>query len=375
MSSPTVGELAQAYRGRRVLVTGHTGFKGAWLSLWLSELGADVVGFALPATTPSFYSDVAIADRCRHVEGDVRDPEAVRRVLHTSNAEIVFHLAAQSLVRHSYADPLGTFATNALGTANVLEAIRRDASPRAVVVVTSDKCYDPDIVSDGHRESDPLGGHDLYSASKGASELVAASYRRSFFPPERLDEHAIAIATARAGNSFGGGDWAPDRIVPDAIRALAADVPVPVRNPGAVRPWQHVLEPLGGYLLLGARLLGIGDPDRRKYCAPWNFGPPTGELRTVVDLVEELIKAWGSGSWSAADEVGAPAESFVLRLNTDKARDVLGWRSRWDFARTCVQTVSWYRARHDGASDEVLRALSLRQIAEYLASEQVLRAP
>lgn len=366
-SAPTSADLVAAYRGRRVLVTGHTGFKGAWLTLWLAELGADVTGFALAAEAGSLHAMLGLDDICRSMEGDIRDEDAVARMVRDSRAEIVIHLAAQSLVRRSYREPLATFAVNALGTANLLEAIRRDASPRALVAVTSDKSYEPRKTSGGHREGDPLGGSDPYSASKGAAEIIVASYRRSFFPPEELEGHGIAIASARAGNVIGGGDWAADRIVPDTIRALMRETEVPVRSPNAVRPWQHVLEPLGGYLLLGARL--SGGADRARYVGAWNFGPPEADVRSVAELVDEVVRAWGTGSWAAVTEPGAPAETAALLLNTEKARRELRWTARWDLPRTVSATVDWYRAQHQGADANALADLCRRQIAEYLAAE------
>ncbi|HVE85079.1 MAG TPA: CDP-glucose 4,6-dehydratase, partial [Myxococcales bacterium] len=256
---PDDAELRAAYQGKRVLLTGHTGFKGGWLALWLAELGAQVTGFALPPDTePSFFNLAGVGDRCRHVVGDVRDPGELSRALSECSPHYVFHLAAQSLVRRSYERPIETLQTNVMGTAHLLEAIRQSRHRCALVVVTSDKCYENREWLYGYREHEPMGGHDVYSMSKGAAELLVASYRRSFFPPERLHEHGVALATARAGNVIGGGDWAPDRLVPDVVQALVDRRPVPVRNPGSVRPWQHVLEPAGAYLLLGARLAGAG---------------------------------------------------------------------------------------------------------------------
>jgi len=358
--------LRVAYAGRRVLLTGHTGFKGGWLAVWLRSLAAEVTGVALdPDTEPSLFEDAGIADVCRHVVGDVRDLALVRRLVRGVRPEAVFHLAAQSLVRRSYAEPMATLETNVTGTANVLEAIRLERQRCAVVVVTSDKCYENAERLEPYRESDPMGGSDVYSASKGAAEIVARGWRRSFFPPARLAEHGVAVATARAGNVIGGGDWCADRIVPDAIRALAAGRPVPVRNPASVRPWQHVLEPLGGYLLLGARLLG---PDAARHCGPWNFGPAPEDAAPVSALVGEIIRAWGSGSWAPEPQPGAPREAGLLRLSADKAREGLGWGPRWDLRAAVERSVAFYRARASGARGAALREECLRQVEEYLGA-------
>jgi CDP-glucose 4,6-dehydratase len=368
MSAPTVVELRRAYAGKKVLLTGHTGFKGSWLALWLRELDAEVTGYALaPDPMPSLYLAAGVERACRSVIADVRDVERLRTVVREVRPELVFHLAAQPLVRPSYEQPLETLQTNVLGTAHVLEALRREPRPCAVVIVTSDKCYENRERSEGYREGEPMGGHDVYSMSKGAAELVVASYRRSFFPPARLAEHGIAIASARAGNVVGGGDWAKDRIVPDCIAALAARRPMPVRNPSAIRPWQHVLEPLGGYLLLGARL-APGAEGRTRFCEAWNFGPRTEDARPVRDVVEALITAWGSGRWEDRHDPAAPHEAGLLRLDVAKAEALLGWKPRWRFEETLRRTVEWYRAFHGGAGPDALAALCRRQIAEYLES-------
>ncbi len=364
MIEPTSRALEGAYRGRRVLVTGHTGFKGGWLVAWLSALEAQVWGFALPApTSPSFFVDADVAGACRHHVGDVRDLEAVRRVVRESRPEVVFHLAAQSLVRASYEAPVETLATNVMGTAHVLEALRLEGQRSAVVVVTSDKCYENREWTHGYRESDALGGHDVYSSSKAGAELVAQSWRRSFFPASRHPEHGVAIATARAGNVIGGGDWAPDRIVPDAIRALEAGRPVPMRNPGAVRPWQHVVEPLGGYLLLGARLLG---PHATHCTKAWNFGPAPQAAVPVSALVAEVVRAWGSGCAELAQQPQAPHEAGLLRLSIDQAVAELSWAPRWSLPEAVGHAVAWYRARHAGLRGAALRHVALDQCRAWL---------
>jgi len=367
MSAPTPGELRDAYAGRRVLVTGHTGFKGGWLTLWLHALGANVTGYSLaPDTEPALCEDLSLERLCQNLVADVRDRARIEASLNEIRPDVVFHLAAQSLVRRSYDRPLETIETNFLGTANLLEAIRVLGRPCAVVVVTSDKCYENREWVYGYREDDPLGGHDVYSMSKGAAELLVSSYRRSFFPPARLASHKVAVATARAGNVIGGGDWARDRLVPDVVRALAAGQRALVRNPQAVRPWQHVLEPLGGYLLLGARLMRFGTRDPARFCAAWNFGPYSENSRSVAALATAVVDAWEGGSWEAGSEPGAPHEASLLRLAIDKAQAELGWAPRWGFHQSCARTVEWYRAHHAGLRGSALRDFTLQQIDDYM---------
>jgi CDP-glucose 4,6-dehydratase len=362
-------DLRRAYEGKKVLLTGHTGFKGAWMALWLEHLGAEVTGYALaPETTPSLFDRVEVAKSCRHIVADIRDGARFRSVLAEAKPDIVLHLAAQALVRRSYSEPIATLDTNVMGTAHVLEAVRLEKRPCAVVVVTSDKCYENREWVHAYRENDPMGGHDVYSMSKGAAELVVESYRSSFFPPAKYAEHGIAIASGRAGNCIGGGDWSLDRIVPDAINALTSGRPIPVRNQWAVRPWQHVLEPLGGYLLVGAKLLELGDHHGgpSTYCSPWNFGPAAEDAVPVKELVEALIAEWGSGSWDDKSNPDTPHEAGLLRLSTDKAHALLGWTPRWRGRETFRRTVDWYRAHAHGASNAEMRALTLRQIDDYM---------
>jgi len=359
------GGALGVYAGTRVLLTGHSGFKGGWLATWLWHLGAEVTGYSLPPSTrPSLFEVAAVASRTRSVFGDVRDVDALAGVWNDSPPDIVFHLAAQPIVRESYKSPLTTIQTNLLGTANVLEVARTTGRPVAIVLVTSDKCYENREWAYGYREDDRLGGADVYSASKAGAEIVASSYRRSFFPPAALATHGVAVATARAGNVIGGGDWSPDRIVPDIVRAICSGDAVPVRNPRATRPWQHVLEPLSGYLLLGARLLSGADAGAEA-CDSWNFGPDPSETRTVQDVVEHVIARFGRGSWRA-DGVGGPHEAGLLRLATDKARLRLGWQPRWDFEQTIAATVDWYKAFHAGLP---MSQWCLRQIDDYTATE------
>jgi CDP-glucose 4,6-dehydratase len=374
MSRAITDELRRAYAGRRVFLTGHTGFKGGWLALWLKELGAEVFGYALPPdTVPSLYEEAGVASACaRSTFADVRDPARLEAELREAKADIVLHLAAQPLVRLSYEQPLQTLETNVMGTAHLLEAVKRVGRPCAVVVVTSDKCYENREWIYGYREDEAMGGHDVYSMSKGAAELVTASWRRSFFHPAKLATHGVAIASARAGNVVGGGDWAKDRIVPDCVTALAAGKPIVVRNPKGVRPWQHVLEPLSGYLLVGARLMGVGavgeTVDRARFCEPWNFGPHVDDARTVREVVEAMIRAWGTGSWEDRHDPAAPHEAGLLRLSIEKAQARLGWLPRWRFEETFARTVAWYRAFHGGTRGDALRALTVKQIREYMES-------
>lgn len=338
--------------GRRVLVTGHTGFKGSWLALWLSQLGAEVHGFSLPPEEPSLFAQAGVAGRCRGGLGDLRDPEQVCAAVAQTNPEFVFHLAAQTIVRRGYAQPAETIAVNILGTAHLLDAVRSLKRPVPVLVVTSDKCYEDGSAAKGCREEDRLGGRDPYSMSKAGQELVAASYRASYDMP---------IATARSGNVIGGGDWAENRLVPDIIRSLTEKRPLFIRNPDSVRPWQHVLEPLCGYLHLAAKLLG---PDAASHCEAWNFGPAAGDDRPVKRLADEVLKRWGSGSWEM-DPIPGPAETDMLRLNSAKAVSRLGWRPRWDFDEAVSRTVAWYRAQAQDASQEKLARLCLDQIGQY----------
>jgi len=371
VSAPDAPRLASFYAGRRVMVTGHTGFKGGWLTLWLAHMGAHVTGVALPPDTePSFFRAIDLASMCRHVVGDVRNLTRLRDLVATAQPDVIFHLAAQALVRRSYAEPIVTLETNVIGTANLLEAVRTVGRPCAVVVVTSDKCYENREREAPYVEADAMGGHDVYSMSKGAAELVTSSWRRSFFHPDRLASHGVAIASARAGNVIGGGDWANDRLVPDAIRALTAGRAIGVRNPESVRPWQHVLEPLGGYLTLGMRLREGGTAARAATCDAWNFGPAEVDSVPVRDLVDTVVATWGEGAaWVAERDPNAPHEAGLLRLDIDKARTQLGWTPRWHVEEACRRTVDWYHAHHRGATMHVLRALSLHQLDAYLDAE------
>jgi len=374
--NPDMHNLLNIYSGKRVLVTGHTGFKGAWLCERLLGLGADVRGLSLPAPRPSLFFALELERRMKHAIQDIRNAHQMEHAIQEVQPEIIFHLAAQALVRVSYREPVPTFATNALGTANLLEAVRVANLPCAIVVVTTDKCYENDGTAHGGKarsfqESDPLGGHDPYSASKAAAEIVVASYRNSFF----AHGTEVALASARAGNVVGGGDWAEDRIVPDSIRALSAGTPIPVRNPGFTRPWQHVLEPLGGYLLLGAKLeqaRQTKSPEEiARYAQAFNFGPEPDANRSVRDLVEEIVRHW-PGSWEQVAQEKHLQEAPLLSLAIDKARATLGWKPRWDFVETVRHTVSWYRdyfARAQKSSPPSMIEFTQKQIRAYCETQ------
>jgi CDP-glucose 4,6-dehydratase len=350
-----------------VLLTGDTGFKGGWLALWLTELGAEVTGYSLPPSTePNLFSAARIGQRIHHVDGDVRDLAALRQVWRACRPDVVFHLAAQPIVRESYQRPVDTVTTNVVGTTHVLELAREANSPLAVVCVTSDKCYENVEWPYGYREDDRLGGADIYSGSKAAAEIVISSYRRSFF--EGPDKPAVA--SVRAGNVVGGGDWSPDRLVPDGMRALATGQPIRVRNPQSVRPWQHVLEPLSGYLTVGARLQQR-DAAGLAARGAWNFGPTIANARSVGDVVAATIATWGSGTWERQTSDGGGHEATLLRLSIDRAQLHLGWSPRWDFDEMIRRTVEWYRAYYDGRD---VAALSLAQIARYTTGQDVLLA-
>lgn len=354
------------YSGKRVLVTGHTGFKGGWLCTWLKRLGSTVTGLSLAPEEgrPSFFESVGVADGMTSVISDIRDRGSLGTLVEAESPEIVFHLAAQSLVRRSYVDPVETFDTNILGTVNLLEAVRTVGSVKAVVVVTSDKCYQNNEWVYAYRENDPLGGKDPYSSSKAGAELVTASYRESFFSSDAGPNRRVGVASARAGNVIGGGDWAEDRLIPDCIRALAAGEPVPVRNPHAVRPWQHVLEPLSGYLWLALQL--FGQPER--FSEAWNFGPESVGSSRVEEIVDSIVEKWGAGSWQLlGDAAGSELkEASLLRLDCTKATQGLPWYPVWSLERAIDATVGWYRQHHRASSFDGAE-LTGRQIEDYVS--------
>lgn len=355
------------FNGRRVLVTGNTGFKGSWLCHWLLNLGAEVAGLALPPDgDPALFTALRLGDYIDHRDVDIRDAAAVRRAVCSIAPQVVLHLAAQPIVRTSYADPKSTWDINVGGTVNLLEAVRSCPTVRACVVVSSDKCYENREWEWGYRESDAMGGHDPYSASKGATELVVSSYRRSYF----RGAAACRLASARAGNVIGGGDWAADRIVADFVRACAAGEGLTLRNPHATRPWQHVLEPLSGYLTLAWHLL---DENRREVAADgWNFGPSDASVTSVRELAEQLAEAWGGVVVRTVDNSSQPHEAGLLKLDVSKAATRLGWHGIWDVRRTVAETVAWYRCHHDGG--DVVK-LTKRQSEAYGLDAAEMRLP
>lgn len=361
------------WRGKRVLLTGHTGFKGSWLALWLQSAGAEVIGYSLPAPTqPSLFEVANVADGMTSVIGDVRDLAALQTTMAEHQPEIVLHLAAQPLVRYSYQYPVETYATNVMGTVNFLEAVRHTPSVRVAVVITSDKCYENREWVWGYREDEPMGGHDPYSNSKGCAELVTAAYRSSYFAPETFASHRVALASVRAGNVIGGGDWALDRLIPDMIKAFQAGQPVLIRNPHAIRPWQHVLEPLSGYLLLAEKLWESG-PD----CAEgWNFGPQDEDARPVSWIVDRLTHLWGDGATWQLDEGPHPHEASYLKLDCSKAKMRLGWTPQLTLATTLEWIVEFYRGFYTGAN---ARQIAEAQISRYqervLSSRQPAAVP
>lgn len=357
-------DLFQVYRDKKVLITGHTGFKGGWLSQWLLSLGADVYGIALPPREGnSLFEQIHLEKHLHHHICDIRGYEALKKHLAEIRPEIIFHLAAQPLVRESYNIPLQTVETNVMGTLHLLEAVRALNLSTSIIVITSDKSYENQEWMFGYRENDPFGGYDPYSASKGACEVLTASWRRSFFNPLEFEKHGVKLATARAGNVIGGGDWALDRIVPDCMRALLDGNQINVRNPLATRPWQHVLEPLGGYLLLGEKLLKTSDSKGLEpFCGGFNFGPLIGSNKTVERLVSEVLSVWGSGSWTF-EKQHAVHEASLLNLTIDKAYHLLGWQPVWDFKETIRRTVEWYRVCQD--MPEEIPQLTLQQISDY----------
>jgi len=344
------------WRGKRVFLTGHTGFKGGWLALWLTELGAEVYGYALaPPTEPNFFTLCTLKDRlARSTLADIRDASALTRALQTAQPEIVLHLAAQPLVRHSYTAPVDTYAVNVMGTVNLMEAVRHLSGVQAVVNVTTDKCYENREWIWPYRENEAMGGFDPYSSSKGCSELVTTAYRRSFLAPA-----GIHLASARAGNVIGGGDWAVDRLIPDCLRAMDNKQPLLLRAPGAIRPWQHVCEPLSGYLLLAERLCTSGE----EYAEAWNFGPDSSDARSVQWIVEQIYSGVPDAHWQT-DPSAQPHEAHALTLDSAKARTLLGWRPRWPLSTALDMTLAWHKTWRQGQD---MAALSLQQIQQYMA--------
>ncbi|MBU4455757.1 CDP-glucose 4,6-dehydratase [Patescibacteria group bacterium] len=384
----------EIYKNKRVLITGHTGFKGSWLAIWLKELGADIVGYSLdPPSEPNNFEATKLREKVTHIHGDIRDLDRLLETFKKYQPEFVFHLAAQPLVRLSYDEPKMTFDTNVGGTVNVFEAVRKTPSVKVLVNITSDKCYENKEWVWGYRENDPMGGHDPYSASKGCAELVFNAYLKSFFsqkksgdttensgdmtrilqnsvscPRNSCQNSPIGAASARAGNVIGGGDWGADRLDPDCIRALNGHQPIGIRSPRAVRPWQHVLEPLGGYLQLAAALW----QDPQKYSEPWNFGPDDGSHLTVAEMADRLIKYWGDGKWGtdlkSVPQGDALHEAKLLKLNCDKAHAELHWHSVLTIDECLQMTAEWYKIFYAGSSNESTYKFCTQQIAEYVES-------
>lgn len=348
------------FRGKRVLVTGHTGFKGSWLSIWLHELGAEVVGVGLdPATERDNFVLSGIGNKIKaDIRADIRDGERMKEIFAEHRPKIVFHLAAQPLVRLSYEIPVDTYATNVMGTINIMEAIRATDSVKVGVMITTDKCYENKEQIWGYRENEAMGGYDPYSSSKGAAEIAIASWRRSFFNPDKYSEHGKSIASVRAGNVIGGGDWALDRIIPDCIRALEAGKPIDIRSPKAIRPWQHVLEPLSGYMLLAKRML----ESPTEYCDGWNFGPRAESISTVWEVALRVIENYGSGSLRDLSDPNALHEAKLLMLDISKAKFRLGWEPRMNIDQTVALTTDWY-LRY---TTEPVYDLCISQIEEYI---------
>lgn len=351
----------QTYKNKKVLITGHTGFKGSWLSLWLTLLGAEVVGFSLsPNTEPNLFNVLNLEKHLTSIIGDIRDKEALGKVLIQFKPDFIFHLAAQPLVRRSYQEPLLTFETNIMGTVNLLEAVRKSNFEGVVINVTSDKCYENTGCTSSFQETDPMGGYDPYSASKGASEIVTAAYRNSFFNPQNYgDFHRVTLASARAGNVIGGGDWSEDRLIPDIIKALFKEEEIIIRNPHAVRPWQHVMECISGYLLLGAKLY----ENPTSYCEGWNFGSDNNSTMTVEEILLKALELWGSGNYKIIPE-NALKEADFLKLDITKAKEKLGWQPVYNINQSLEKTISWYKNYYFQQAD--MFKFTKSQIEEYV---------
>lgn len=350
----------QFWKHRKVFITGHTGFKGGWMSIWLSHLGAEVTGFSLPPTgSPSFFKDVSVENSItKSIYGDIRNLELLKKSIQDSQPSIVIHMAAQPLVIESYLDPVETYSTNLMGTLNILESVRATTSVKAILNITTDKCYENNEHLTGYKETDPMGGYDPYSSSKACSELLSASYRRSF-----LTESGVALATARAGNVIGGGDWSENRILPDAIKAFMNNNRLLVRNPIAIRPWQHVLEPLRGYLILCQQL--ISNPI--EYSSAWNFGPNESGARSVAEIVDIIVNCWGEDAGWYQGSIDNHHEAKYLKLDCSKAEKELKWKSIWTLQNSIIETVKWYKA---SINNENMNKFTINQIEKYISNEK-----
>lgn len=354
---------AAFWNGKRVLVTGHTGFKGSWISFWLNMLGAEVCGYSLdPPAQPNLYQILHLGTKIKSIIGDINNLETLKKTYDDFDPEIIIHMAAQSLVRYSYEHPVETYQTNVMGSLNIMEAARQHGNVRVVVMITTDKCYENKEWVWGYRENDPMGGHDPYSSSKGCAELLIASYRNSYFPPEKYATHQTALASVRAGNVIGGGDWAADRLIPDTIRAFTKNEDVVIRNPDSIRPWQHVLEPLGGYMLLAEKLWYEGD----QYSESWNFGPATDDAKPVEWIVKQLANAWGSSASWKIDNQHHLHEANYLKLDCSKVNSRLGWLPRWSLADALDKIVGWYEAYYQNKD---MIVLTEKQICQYMEAE------
>lgn len=350
------------WQGKQVFLTGHTGFKGGWLSLWLQSLGAEVTGYSLsPPTNPSLFEVANVADGMKSIIGDIRNLDALKKAVFDARPEIVIHMAAQPLVRYSYANPVETYATNVMGSVHLLEAVRNTKGVKVVVNVTSDKCYENREWVWAYREVEAMGGYDPYSNSKGCAELITAAYRNSYFPREKYQEHCVAIGSGRAGNVIGGGDWAEDRLIPDMMRAIISSQPVSIRNPHSIRPWQHVLEPLSGYLSLAQKLYEEGP----NYGEGWNFGPNDDDAKSVQWILDNLTKTWGDGASWKLDGGDHPHEAHYLKLDCSKAKMRLNWQPRWSLDKAIDKICVWHKAHLAGAD---MRAMCLQQIKQYEAT-------
>jgi CDP-glucose 4,6-dehydratase len=358
-----IKKLKDTYKNKKVLITGHTGFKGSWLSLWLTELGANVIGYSLePPTQPNLFETLSLNKKLIHIIGDVRNEKELSSVFKKFKPEFVFHLAAQPLVRLSYAEPKLTYETNIMGTINILEVVKNTNSVKVCIVITTDKCYENKEWVYGYREIDPMGGYDPYSSSKACAELVVFAYRNSFFNPKDYGKiHNIALSSVRAGNVIGGGDWGEDRLIPDCVKTLSQNKIINIRNPQATRPWQYVLEPLSGYLLLGSKMY----KDGKRYSSAWNFGPNDNNIITVEELVKLTIENWSNGDYKV-NIPGQLHEAGLLKLDTSKARTFLGWKPVYNIYETIERTINWYKYFYNTVEKEKLFEITVNEIRDYI---------